>query len=113
MKVMAKCSLGALLAMALVCNANAKAEKLKDKNNSGIVDAKPEKLKDKNNSGIVDAKPEKLKGKNNGGIVDAEPRKDKDGIVYSVPDDGSSLALLAISVALVAVATRVAKLSNC
>jgi hypothetical protein len=81
MKVMAKCSLGALLAMALVCNANAKAEK--------------------------------LKGKNNGGIVDAEPRKDKDGIVYSVPDDGSSLALLAISVALVAVATRVAKLSNC
>jgi hypothetical protein len=97
MKVMAKCSLGALLAMALVCNANAKAEKLKDKNNSGIVDAKPEKLK----------------GKNNGGIVDAEPRKDKDGIVYSVPDDGSSLALLAISVALVAVATRVAKLSNC
>ena len=81
MKLMAKCSLGAALAMALVCNANAKAEKPRDKNNSGI--------------------------------VDAEPRKDKDGIVYSLPDGGSSLALLAISVALVAVGTRVAKLSNC
>ena len=80
---MAKCSLGAALAMALVCNANAKAEKPRDKNNSGI-----------------DAKPEKLRDKNNGGIVDAEPRKDKDGIVYSVPDGGSSLALLAISVLL-------------
>jgi hypothetical protein len=68
MKVMAKRTLGALLAMALVCNAN--------------------------------AKPEKRKDKNNGGIVDAEPRKDKDGIVYSVPDGGSSLALLAISVLL-------------
>jgi hypothetical protein len=81
MKIMAKCSLGALLAMALVCNAN--------------------------------AKPENPKDKNNGGIVEAKPRKDKDGIVYSVPDGGSSLALFTISVALVAVATRVAKLSNC
>jgi hypothetical protein len=76
--------------MALVCNANAKAEKPKDKNNSGIVDAKPEKLKDKNNYWIVDAK----------------PRKDKDGIVYSVPDGGSSLALLAVSVALVLLLQR-------
>jgi hypothetical protein len=54
MKLMAKCSLGAALAMALVCNANAKAEKLRDKNNGGTVDAEPRKEKD----GIVYSLPD-------------------------------------------------------
>jgi hypothetical protein len=67
MKTMAKYTLGALAALALVCNANAKPEKPKEKNNGGIV--------------------------------------------HSVPDGGSSLALLAISAALVLLSQRrVAKL---
>jgi hypothetical protein len=53
------------------------------------------------------AQPDKDKDK------DKEKDKDGDGIVYSVPDAGSSLALLGLSVALIVLSQRrIARLSK-
>ena len=80
MKIIRKYALAGLLAMALACNANAKEEGKQQKE---------EKVKE-----------EKVK------TIDALPDGKKDKGPYSVPDGGSTAALLGVSVALVELARR-------
>jgi hypothetical protein len=79
-KILKTAALGALLAMALTVSVNAKE------------DDKPEKdKKDKDKVEVV--------------VVDATPGTNS-GKPYSVPDTGSTVALLAFSVALLALSQR-------
>ena len=80
MKIIGKFALGALLAVAFACNANAKQEGQQQQQNQ--------------------QKEEKVKW--------IEPVSDgkKDKRVYSVPDAGSTAALLGVSVAIIALARR-------
>jgi VPDSG-CTERM motif len=81
MKIIRKYALAGVLAMALACNANAKGEE------------KPPKEEKQ-------PKEEKVKP------IDALPDGKKDKGPYSVPDGGSTVALLGVSVALVELARR-------
>ena len=81
MKIVRKYALAGILAMALACNANAKPE-----------DTQPKQPKQ--------PKEEKVK------TIDALPDGKKDKGPYSVPDGGSAVALLGVSVALVELARR-------
>ena len=87
MKIIRKYALAGLLAMALACNANAKEEAKQHKEEKQQKEAKQHKE-------------EKVKW------IDELPDGKKDKGPYSVPDGGSTVALLGISVALVELARR-------
>ena len=84
MKIIGKFALGALLAVALACNANAKEEGKQQKQQNEEKQKKEQKVK----------------------WIDPIPDAKKDKRTYSVPEAGSTAALLGVSVALVALARR-------